>query len=125
MNIFISYTTRDAFINIDLLKNIENEYSRLGNIYIDLLHNRATNKQHHVEKMLLQADSLLLIDSKSINKSKWVQWELTKAKNHFIPIITAKATSDKNETLHNIKLALTKNFSTLKYYNRKSANTII
>ncbi|QBJ08182.1 TIR domain-containing protein [Rahnella aquatilis] len=103
MDFFVSYTTRDHYIDRELLKDINLILSYWGECYIDLLHNNATDKQQHVEIMLSQADLLILIASRSITQSEWVQWELTEAKNNRIPIIVVNAISDRNETLKNLK----------------------
>lgn len=100
MDIFVSYTTRDHYIDRELLENISNIISHYGNCYIDILHNDASDKQHHVELMLSQANLLLLIASSSIAESEWVQWELTEARRRCIPIIVVQAKPDKNETLN-------------------------
>ncbi|EMH2329681.1 TIR domain-containing protein [Citrobacter freundii] len=109
MNIFVSYTTRDYYINKILLVNALEIIENYGNCYIDLLHNKSKDKQKHVELMLSQADLLLLISSDSISESKWVQWELNEAKKRGTPILVVEAKNEKSQTLRNLKLALTSN----------------
>lgn len=107
MDIFVSYTTRDYYIDRELLERMSEILSNYGNCYIDLLHNNAIhNKQQYVEQMLSQAKLLLLISSDSIDKSEWVQWELCEAERRHIPIIVIQAKPDLNETLNNLKSKL-------------------
>ncbi|WP_249038359.1 TIR domain-containing protein [Rahnella variigena] len=106
MNIFVSYTTRDDYIDKELLESISDVLSTVGHCYIDLLHNTAKDKQRHVEFMLLQANLIILIASNSIFSSKWVRWELEEAKKRSIPIIIVKAEFDKINTLKNLELML-------------------
>ncbi|MDN3562629.1 TIR domain-containing protein [Vreelandella neptunia] len=87
MNIFVSYTTRDSYIDKEFLAFISNNVSIFGLPYIDLLDNYATDKQTHVETMLHSSDLVLLLSSKLINESHWVHWELTQAKKLNIPIL--------------------------------------
>lgn len=113
MGIFVSYTTRDNYVDRALLESISEVLSEYGNYYIDLLHNNSNDKQRHVEKMLSQAKLLLLISSSSIGKSEWVRWELKEAERSCIPIIKIKATPNKNETLRNLKSILASEFENL------------
>jgi len=106
MRIFVSYTTRDHYINRELLESASEVLSEFGNYYIDLLHNDSIDKQHHVELMLSQAQLLILILSSSVNESEWVQWELREAAKNDIPIISVQATSDRKETINNLKYKL-------------------
>lgn len=110
MGIFVSYTTRDNYVDRALLESISEVLSEYGNYYIDLLHNNSSDKQRHVEKKLSQAKLLLLISSSSIDKSEWVRWELTEAERSCIPIIKINATPNKNETLSNLKSILASEF---------------
>lgn len=87
MNIFVSYTTRDTYINKELLDKVSNIVSELGSPYVDLLHNNSLDKQAYVESMLKSSDVVLLLSSDSIDKSKWVNWELAQAKKIKIPIV--------------------------------------
>lgn len=103
MDIFVSYTTRDHYVDRELLESISKILSHYGNCYIDILHNDANDKQRHVEAMLSQANLLLLLASNSIAESEWVRWELTEARKRCIPIIVIQAKPDKNETLNNLR----------------------
>lgn len=86
MNIFVSYTTRDCFINYDSLLSIVEPISILGQPFIDLVHNDSIDKQKRVEDELDKSNLFLLLESSSIQSSKWVKWEINKAKSLGIPI---------------------------------------
>lgn len=113
MSIFVSYTTRDYYINRELLEGVCEALSEYGHHYIDLLHNDSIDKQRHVEKMLYKAKLLILLSSSSVEKSEWVRWELIQAERSFIPIVVVKATPNKNETLRNLKSKLTAEYENL------------
>lgn len=106
MGIFISYTTRDYYINRELLIRVSKEVSEYGSFYIDLLHNNSINKQQHVELMLSQATLVVLLNSESINQSEWVQWELHEAVSKGIPIINITTTPDQDKTINNLRSKL-------------------
>lgn len=106
MNLFVSYTTRDDYINRELLEKISEVISEYGSHYIDLIHNDKQDKQRHVELMLSKSNLVLLIVSNSINESKWVKWELSEAKQRNIPIIHIQAYQSQSETINNLKAKL-------------------
>jgi hypothetical protein len=87
MRIFVSYTTRDTEINRNLLLWISEILKSHGVPFIDVIHNDSSNRQSRVKKELDSADIVLLLKSKSIEKSKWVSWEINRAKSQDIPII--------------------------------------
>jgi len=119
MNIFVSYTTRDKYIDDNLLTAASEVIADYGSPYIDLLHNDSEDKQSHVELKLSQSDLLLLLSSDSIKNSKWVQWELKEAKKKGIPVIDVQTSSDFVETLTILKHRL---FSELNKLTRRSSN---
>ena len=88
MKIFISYTTRDPYVQLNFLHSVAEVVANFGDPFVDLIHNNATDKQAHVESKLVAADLMLLISSESVPKSQWVQWELQKAKSEQIPILS-------------------------------------
>lgn len=109
MNIFVSYTTRDVFIEKNLLREVAKALSEFGTPYIDLIHNTATNKQEHVELQLINADFLLLLSSSSIPQSSWVMWEIEKANKIGLPILSVPADEKDIPTLlGNLKTRLAK-----------------
>lgn len=113
MTFFVSYTTRDSYVDRDLLECISEVLSNYGDFYIDLLHNDSNNKQRHVEEMLSQADLLLVVSSSSIRESEWVRWELAEAESNGIPIIEIQATPNRNETINNLKVVLSSRLESL------------
>ena len=80
MKIFVSYTTRDQEITINLLKKISKKLNPYGKVFIDIIDNNSTNKQLRVINELENSDLIILIESKSIYQSEWVALEIKKAK---------------------------------------------
>ena len=118
MSIFVSYTTRDSYIDKNTLEMVSSVLSSYGPCYIDLLDNDAVEKQRHVELMLSRAQLLILINSKSIGQSKWVQWEIGEAQRNGIPIITIQASPNRKETIGNLKSKLASEFKKLTNKNK-------
>lgn len=85
--IFVSYTTLDNEINENLLKDIEKILSDFGTVYIDLLHNDSIDPQKKVIEELDKADILIVINTKNINNSKWVNFEVKRSDIRKIKII--------------------------------------
>ncbi|MFS4429307.1 TIR domain-containing protein [Chryseobacterium sp. S90] len=86
--IFISYTTIDKEINIDLLLEIEKKIQKFGDIYIDLLHNdNNLEPQKNVINKLTESQLLIVINSENIKNSKWVKIEVEIAKEKNIKTI--------------------------------------
>ncbi|MGF1878798.1 TIR domain-containing protein [Photobacterium frigidiphilum] len=94
MNVFVSYTTRDSHINSDSLSSIVEPISKLGRPFIDLLHNDSIDKQKRVEDELDNSNLFVLLESESIQSSKWVRWEVNKANSLGIPIKAIKIVND-------------------------------
>lgn len=123
MSIFVSYTTRDSYVDRNTLEMVSSVLSNYGPHYIDLLHNDAYEKQRHVEKMLFHAQLMILISSRSIQKSEWVQWELNEAKSRGIPIVTVQASINPKETIINLKYKIATEFEKLTKGSTKDALT--
>jgi hypothetical protein len=123
MTIFVSYTTRDGYVDRNTLKMVSDVLSKYGSHYIDLLHNDASEKQRHVEEMLSHAQLMILIKSRSIEKSEWVQWELNEAKKICIPIIEVQASINPTETISNLQYKLVSEFKKLTRRSSKDALT--
>ncbi|BCV35852.1 hypothetical protein TUM17377_11800 [Shewanella chilikensis] len=123
MSIFVSYTTRDSYVDRNTLKMVSGVLSNYGPHYIDLLHNDASEKQRHVEEMLSHAQLIILIRSRSIEKSEWVQWELSEAKKIGIPIIEVQASINQKETISNLQNKLDSEFKKLTRRSSKDALT--
>lgn len=84
--IFISYTIRDEIINVDFLLNIERRINAIGSPFIDLLHNDSLNKQARVFNELMNSDIFILLKTKEILNSEWVEKEISLANKIKIPI---------------------------------------
>jgi hypothetical protein len=95
--IFVSYTTRDTFINKKLLSSVSSLLSLYGETFVDLLHNNSIDHQARVEQELYAADIVVLLRSHSIDCSDWVKWELQKAKDLSIPVVEVQI-SDINKS---------------------------
>jgi len=87
MKIFISYTLRDAFLSIEYLQYFENVFSKLGDPYIDILHNKDPYPQEHVMRVLKQSEVFYALITPRYFESSWVQLELNIAIQRHIPII--------------------------------------
>lgn len=87
MKIFVSYTTRDDDIQNNYLLDKYSLLSKYGDVYIDLLHNDSVEKQKRVFDELATSNLLVVIESESINDSKWVKREVKMAQEKQIPII--------------------------------------
>ncbi|MDF3029204.1 MAG: hypothetical protein K0S23_3511 [Fluviicola sp.] len=75
-DIFVIYTTRDHFINEELLLRIYNDLKIHGNVFIDLLHNDSMNKQEYVIEKLYKSSSIVIIETPKLIESKWAQLEI-------------------------------------------------
>ena len=90
-NIFVSYTSRDLNITPELLLRVDKFLSKLGSVYIDCLHNNATDKQREVIKKLTLSNIIVVVESPFLLKSPWVVLEiwiaiLMKKPIHLLPI---------------------------------------
>lgn len=88
--IFVSYTTRDSIINKDSLASLLRIISTLGKPFIDLIHNDSPMKQARVKSELQNSTLLLLLETASVEQSRWVQWEIAMAKSCGIPVKSIK-----------------------------------
>lgn len=88
--IFVSYTTKNPYINRELLSWIASLLSSYGIPFIDWIHNNSINPQARVEWELENSDILLLLDSSSIESSAWVKWEVQQALALQIPVLAVK-----------------------------------
>lgn len=79
MKRFVSYTTRDDIINIDILKQIFDKLSNSGEVYIDLLHNKSNFPQLHVIKQLISSDEFIVIKTPNVTESPWCRLEMSLA----------------------------------------------
>jgi len=86
MKYFVSYTTKENEVTKELLESIAKVLKQKGEVYIDLIDNDSINKQERVINELDNSDVFLLIETKSVYDSAWVQIELEKAKSRQIDI---------------------------------------
>ena len=86
MKYFVSYTTRDKEVTIDLLKSFAKRLRYYGEVFVDLIDNNSLNKQDRVISELDSSDLMVLIESKNIYNSEWVVLEIERAKAKNIPI---------------------------------------
>lgn len=84
--LFVIYTTRDELINLELLKNIDNELKNFGEVFIDLIHNTSDEKQEFVIQKMIEATEIVLIKTPNLMKSEWVEIELNLARELNKPI---------------------------------------
>jgi len=87
MNIFVSYTTINNDVNKWLLETLSKKLSKLGDIYIDLINNDSDDKQARVMYELNNCDVFILLETKNVYKSKWVNLEIETIKNKQISFI--------------------------------------
>lgn len=82
MKIFVSYTTRDSFINRKSLSIINTQLSQSYSPFIDIIHNTLvkSQRQNKVKLEIAKCDLFILIQTKSIYKSAWVKREINQAK---------------------------------------------
>lgn len=104
MKYFISYTTRDEEITIDLLQSLSAELGKSGQVFVDIIDNDSLDKQERVISELDSSDTLILIESKSIYESKWVAIELERAEAKKISIKKIKIEDLSNIKLNTLKL---------------------
>jgi hypothetical protein len=88
MNIFISYTLRDDVITVDHLKSISEVVSDYGKPFVDIIDNDAKDKQKFVIEQLDNSDLVVLLNTDSASKSKWVRLEIDRANKNNTPVIS-------------------------------------
>ncbi|HHC6465752.1 TIR domain-containing protein [Vibrio sp. 378] len=88
MNIFISYTLRDDVITVDHLKSISEVVSDYGKPFVDIIDNDAKDKQKFVIEQLDNSDLVVLLNTDSVSKSKWVRLEIDRANKNNTPVIS-------------------------------------
>jgi len=82
MRIFVSYTTRDSYLDRERLSDIDRVASKFGCVFVDVLHNDSLNRQERVKKELISASVVLFIGTSGCAHSEWVGWERHKASEH-------------------------------------------
>ncbi|EGQ8941564.1 hypothetical protein DC852_08145 [Vibrio parahaemolyticus] len=102
MNIFISYTLRDEVITVDHLKSISEVVSDYGKPFVDIIDNDAKDKQKFVIEQLDNSDLVVLLNTDSVSKSKWVRLEIDRANKNNTPVISIPLNGNKSISLNNI-----------------------
>lgn len=75
-NIFLIYSTHDKFVNKESLEKMCKELEYYGDVFVDLLHNNAQDKQEYVLQKLFEASCIVIVNSSNITESKWAQLEI-------------------------------------------------
>ena len=86
MKYFVSYTTRDNEVTIDLLQTFSKRLGKFGKVFIDIINNNSKDKQKRVFDELDNSDMIVLIESSYVYQSEWVAIEIERAKLKQIPI---------------------------------------
>jgi hypothetical protein len=107
MKIFISYTIRDKQVTENMLKAFAQSLTAFGKVYIDLLDNDSEEKQARLLSELHNSDLFLLIESREVYSSPWVQLEIKQAKLkgikiHSIPFAQFKDFCDSKLSIENL-----------------------
>ncbi|EHH2489028.1 hypothetical protein J7X20_004295 [Vibrio vulnificus] len=102
MNIFISYTLRDEVITVDHLKSISEVVSDYGKPFVDIIDNDAKDKQKFVIEQLDNSDLVVLLNTDSVSKSKWVRLEIDRANKNNTPVISIPLNRNKSISLNDI-----------------------
>ncbi|ELX4209625.1 TIR domain-containing protein [Vibrio vulnificus] len=102
MNIFISYTLRDEVITVDHLKFISEVVSNYGKPFVDIIDNDAKDKQKFVIEQLDNSDLVVLLNTDSVSKSKWVRLEIDRANKNNTPVISIPLNGNQSISLNYI-----------------------
>ncbi len=102
MNIFISYTLRDEVITVDHLKSISEVVSDYGKPFVDIIDNDAKDKQKFVIEQLDNSDLVVLFNTDSVSKSKWVRLEIDRANKNNTPVISIPLNGNQSISLNYI-----------------------
>lgn len=102
MNIFISYTLQDEVITVDHLKSISEVVSDYGKPFVDIIDNDAKDKQKFVIEQLDNSDLVVLLNTDSVSKSKWVRLEIDRANKNNTPVISIPLNGNQSISLNYI-----------------------
>jgi hypothetical protein len=100
MKLFVSYTLRDGVLNQESLQKIGSALDGYGETYIDVLHNRSSDRQARVIQELNAASALVACITDGFFRSEWVQLELQIAAMRTIPIIVLDLRSQDSSRRH-------------------------
>lgn len=87
MKIFLSYTLRDGALDYKRLHTLDEIMSPLGQVYIDILHNKSVKPQQNVFDELMSSDVLIACVTPGFFRSEWVQIELLTASQCNLKIV--------------------------------------
>jgi hypothetical protein len=82
MRIFVSYTTRDGYLNVERLKDIDEAIKQFGIVYIDILHNNSADRQRRVEYELALSSIVVFLITPAVHESFWFMKEKRIAEHH-------------------------------------------
>lgn len=88
MKYFVSYTTRDKEITLNLLNEYSDFLKTQGKVFVDLLHNDSISKQERIFKEIEKCDVLIVLVTDNVFKSEWVLLEIEYAKKLQKKIVT-------------------------------------
>ena len=114
IRIFLSYTTRDNYLNDKRLCDVFCILSQYGVTYIDALHNDSEDKQLRVLSELASSNIVVFLKTSSFFKSPWTLFEYEQAVEHKKKIIEiyAEPKNGWREVLRNIEIELIMELST-------------
>jgi hypothetical protein len=103
MNVFISYTLRDEIVTTEYLKEVSKIVAEFGKPFVDIIDNKADDKQSFVIEQLDKSDLVVLITTKSILMSQWVITEINRAEKNNTPIIRIPLNINQEASLEHLK----------------------
>lgn len=83
---FVSYTLNDPEVTKDLLLAYKRQQPLNVDTFVDVLDNDSVSRQDRVTAELYASDDVHLINSPSVLKSTWVQYEMQIARDEGIPV---------------------------------------
>lgn len=102
--IFVSYTSRDSLVTLQLLSQLADTLSPLGTVFIDCLHNTSENPQRKVMEELKSSSAMVVVVSPALMESPWVRLEIECAASKKIPILGYCYPSELGQNTHQIKV---------------------
>lgn len=99
MKIFVVYTVRDVFVTPNFLKSVYDGLRVFSDCYVDLLHNDSVDKQARVETEILSSDIVIVLETKSVWSSGWVNREVELAVSNGIYIFNVPVSKNDSAQL--------------------------
>jgi|SRR5690348_1505803 hypothetical protein len=92
MNVFVSYTLDDGMVTDSLLQRLHTYLSGICSPFIHAVEQRRMGcQQLGVLRALLRSDVILLVESPSVRRSRWVRLEMWVGRLLLRPVIRLKA----------------------------------